>query len=217
MPPRLPAPGLCPRSGGRAGVPAPERGAGGRGGQGGSSRTKRTASRTWIELKPPAAPHSDPASRPAGLLAGGRRVSGAPGSSGPLHPARVRRGEGGGPGPPLSGPQIPVGGWEGVCRGASWRGSSPSPALGTPGSARAAPRFLLLMTEAKSGPPRPPKPAGPLGAPPHQGLDNQLAFSLHPPSTKIWSSLFLYSLSQPPFRTDFLILTLGKNRPREGQ
>lgn len=178
----------------------------GGGGQGGSSRTKRTASRTWIELKSPAAPHSDPASLPAGLLAGGRRVSGAPGSSGPLHPGRVRRGDGGAPGPPLSGPQIPVGGWEGVCRGASWPRWAPSPAPGTPGRARAAPRFLILRTEAKSGPPKSRKPAGPLGAPPHQGLDNQLAFSLHLPSTKIWSALSFLVFSQPTTFQDRLFL-----------
>lgn len=160
MPLWVPAPGLCPCpwSGGRAGVPAPERIVWGRGGQGGSSRTKRTASRTWIELKSLAAPHSDPASRPPGLLAGGRRVSGAPGSSGPLHPARVRRGEGGAPGPPLSGALNPG---RGLGRGVPWgilAGILPSPTLGTPGRARAAPRILLLMLEAKSSPPRRPPP-----------------------------------------------------------
>lgn len=95
------------------------RGARGRGGQGGSSRTKRTASRTWIELKSLAAPHRDPAGRPAWLPAGGRRVSGARGSSGPLYPARVRRGERRGPraAPLWASNPWGGGGWEGVCRG----------------------------------------------------------------------------------------------------
>lgn len=66
-------------------------------------------------IKSPAAPHSDPAGRPAGLLARGRWVSGAPGCSWPLYPARVRRGEGEAAGLPLSGPQILSGagkGWD---------------------------------------------------------------------------------------------------------
>lgn len=88
------SPSVCVAGAGvRAGVPARERGARGSSGQGGSFRTKRTASRTWIELKSPAAPHGDPASRRARLLAGGRRVSGASRTSGALYPAGVRRGE----------------------------------------------------------------------------------------------------------------------------
>lgn len=219
MPPWIPVPGLCPWSGGRAGVPAPERIAGGRGGQGGSSRTKRTASRTWIELKSLAAPHSDPASHPAGLLAGGRRVSGAPGSSGPLHPARVRRGEGGAPGPPLSGALNPG---RGLGRGVPWgilAGILPSPTLGTPGRARAAPRFLCRKPSRvlPGAPPFPGQP-GPWGLLPIRGWVTSwpsLWTYLVPRS----GALSLLGSSEPTTFQDRLFYShfRKKLRPREGQ
>lgn len=114
----------------------------------------QTASRTWNELKSLAVPHGDPASRPAWLLAGGRRVSGAPGTCEHFYSARL--GEGGARTAPLWALD-PIGGWDrvslgdpqGVCM-VAWvlllpRSEDPRKTLGS------VPRFLFfIMTEAKS-------------------------------------------------------------------